>query len=331
MFLTSDIERETDAWYKLLCDNIPCVYLITNAQGNVLFTSNYGAQYLGYSQKELINKPIFNLFHWVHAQRLESALKAVWEESREWEGDWEFLLREKSLNTPRWVKIFAKKVQDIIILVCENSSRYKQLEKVLGESETRLQDLIDAIPVMVWASDAEGLMQNCNCNWLDYTGRTREQEIGNGWLTNLHSDDKSCFLENYARHLSNEEMFEIKYRLRLADGEWHWMLHTSVPFISNGQFAGYIVTCIATENIKNKLTALNNQYLPTLNLETSRETLYKIYLKEQLQEKIGNIKITGHHLAQTLGKKISREKIARYLQILKVECDQSNEILDKIF
>ena len=65
----------------------------------------------------------------------------------------------------------------------------KRTETGLRQSEARFRSLADSAPVMIAASRSDGQAIFFNRTWLDFTGRTMEQELGYGWLENVHVDD----------------------------------------------------------------------------------------------------------------------------------------------
>src|SRR6267142_1754125 len=115
----------------------------------------------------------------------------------------------------------------------------------LRESDQRFCAMADAAPVMIWVSGVDMLCNFFNEPWLAFTGRTMEQELGNGWAEGVHSDDlKHCF-EVYKNSFDARQPFTMEYRLRRDDGEYRWVLDTGTPrFDTDGVFVGYIGSCI---------------------------------------------------------------------------------------
>ncbi|MEI6064855.1 MAG: PAS domain-containing protein, partial [Pseudanabaena sp. ELA748] len=121
----------------------------------------------------------------------------------------------------------------------------KQIEIALRESESRFKELADNAPVLIWLSGLDKLCYYFNKTWLDFTGRTLEQEFGNGWAEGVHPDDLQFCLDTYVQAFEARQKFEMEYRLRRFDGEYRWLLDTGVPrFDANGEFLGYIGSCI---------------------------------------------------------------------------------------
>jgi PAS domain S-box-containing protein len=121
----------------------------------------------------------------------------------------------------------------------------EQAAQVVRESEERFRLVADTAPVLIWMSGTDKLCTYFNEPWLDFTGRTREQEIGNGWAEGVHKDDIQRCLGTYTRSFDLRESFEMEYRLRRHDGEYRWIFDRGVPrYTQEGSFAGYIGSCI---------------------------------------------------------------------------------------
>jgi len=105
--------------------------------------------------------------------------------------------------------------------------------------------LVEQAPIMIWRSNAATECDYFNERWLAFSGRTLEQEKGNGWAEGVHPEDFNRCLEIYLGAFRKCEAFEMEYRLRRSDGTYRWIFDRGVPFNdADGQFAGYIGSCI---------------------------------------------------------------------------------------
>jgi PAS domain S-box-containing protein len=121
----------------------------------------------------------------------------------------------------------------------------KAAEHSLRESEQRFRVMADTAPVLIWMSGTDKLCDFFNRGWLEFTGRTMEQELGNGWAEGVHPEDLQHCLETYNSCFEARKPFEMDYRLRRYDGEYRWVLDRGVPrHAANGDFVGYIGTAI---------------------------------------------------------------------------------------
>ncbi len=133
----------------------------------------------------------------------------------------------------------------------------KLLEQQVRESEQRFRLVANTAPVMIWTTGTDKLCNYVNKPWFDFTGRTFEQELGNGWAEGIHSEDVVNSLRTYTEAFDKREQFDMEYRLRRKDGEYRWIFDRGVPRLNaDGSFAGYIGCCIDVSDRKRAEEAL---------------------------------------------------------------------------
>jgi PAS domain S-box-containing protein len=127
----------------------------------------------------------------------------------------------------------------------------------LRESESRFQTVADAAPVLIWMAGVDKLCTFFNKPWLQFTGRSMEQELGNGWAEGMHQDDLERCLQVYTSAFDARQPFVMQYRLRRDDGEYRWISDQGVPrYDAQGTFAGYIGSCVDVTELMTKDEAL---------------------------------------------------------------------------
>src|SRR6266436_2146973 len=130
-------------------------------------------------------------------------------------------------------------------------------ETELRESESRFRNIADAAPVLIWVAGVDKLCTFFNKTWLDFTGRSTEQELGNGWAEGVHRDDLQNCLQVYNSAFDVQQPFVMQYRLRRHDGEYRWISDQGVPrYDEQGKFGGYIGSCVDVTELMTKDEAL---------------------------------------------------------------------------
>lgn len=129
--------------------------------------------------------------------------------------------------------------------VARDITAQKRVEQALRESKQLYQAVTDASPVMNWMSGPDKLCYYFNKAWLDFVGRTLEQEAGNGWTENVHPEDLDRCRQIYVSNFDARRPFEMEYRLRHHTGEYRWIFDRGVPrYKPDGTFEGYVGGCL---------------------------------------------------------------------------------------
>jgi PAS domain S-box-containing protein len=145
----------------------------------------------------------------------------------------------------------------LIFILLANLIERRRAEQSLVESENRFRNAADVAPVMIWMTGPDKLCTFVNKPWLEFTGRTLEQEKGNGWSEGVHPDDFQRCLKTYIDAFEGRLPFFMEYRLRRRDGEYRWICDTGRPRLDNqGNFAGYIGSCLDISEARRKSEAL---------------------------------------------------------------------------
>lgn len=106
------------------------------------------------------------------------------------------------------------------------------------------QVLVEQAPILIWRADTTAKCDYFNERWLAFTGRTLAQELGDGWAEGVHADDLQRCLKIYLDAFEARRPFEMEYRLRRHDGAFRWIFDRGVPFQVDGEFGGFIGSCI---------------------------------------------------------------------------------------
>jgi PAS domain S-box-containing protein len=134
----------------------------------------------------------------------------------------------------------------------DGEAAVQALQKATKESEILFRAIADSTPVLIWLSGIDKQRNFFNKGWLDFTGRTMEGELGNGWTKGVHPEDLERCLDVYVSSFDKQKDFHIEYRLKRHDGTYRWIADRAVPrYSSDGVFLGYAGGCMDIEEQKN--------------------------------------------------------------------------------
>ena len=136
-----------------------------------------------------------------------------------------------------------------------------------GKNELYLR-ILDQFPNPIWRSGVDTKCNFFNKNWLEFTGRTMDQEVGDGWVEGVFKDDLDVCIKTYLDSFAKREPFQMEYRLKHHDGTYHWILDSGSPFFDdNGVFLGYIGSCYDLQDIKEKMAQVESMNRMMLDRE----------------------------------------------------------------
>jgi PAS domain S-box-containing protein len=130
--------------------------------------------------------------------------------------------------------------------IARDITHQKRAEEALARSNERFRILADSAPVLIWMADTSKAFTWVNRLWLEFTGRSAQEEIGFGWTQNIHEQDLARCLEIYTENFDARRPFRMEYRITRHDGKTRWVVNQGVPVHEgpNGSFSGYIGSCI---------------------------------------------------------------------------------------
>jgi PAS domain S-box-containing protein len=131
------------------------------------------------------------------------------------------------------------------VAIMRDVTARKRTEAALRESEALFRTLADTAPAMIWMADSRGYLNFLSKGWLDFRGRTMEEELSLGWAEGLHPEDYARCLDTFDVCVRTREPYEMEYRMRRRDGEYRWLLDRGVPrWGAEGDLAGFIGVCV---------------------------------------------------------------------------------------
>lgn len=121
----------------------------------------------------------------------------------------------------------------------------QQARRALSECEARFRAMADSAPLMIWMTDADHQCVFINQAWQRFTGRSLFEERDDGWIENVHPDDRERCLATHHEAFASRSAFSTEYRLHRVDGQYRWLLDSAAPrYDADGAFLGYIGCCV---------------------------------------------------------------------------------------
>jgi PAS domain S-box-containing protein len=180
-------------------------------------------------------------------------------------------------------------------------TRRKLAELEVQESEKRFRLMADSAPMLVWMSGPDGTFSDFNQGWLEFTGKRKEEEVGEGWKRGIHPEDADKFSRIFKSAFDSRQPFRIECRLQRCDGQYRWMMGRGVPrFRDDGTLAGYIGSC--SDLTEQKEAELARSEISGRLIRAQEEERARIAreLHDDINQKLGLLAIEIQQLGQQL-------------------------------
>lgn len=186
-------------------------------------------------------------------------------------------------------------IADGVTVLCRDVTRQKKTEETLIRARDFYLTLFNDFPSMIWKTNASKKADYFNKTWLEFTGRTLEQEIESVWMDKIHYDDAPRFLSVLSEAYHQRKPFQMEHRLLHHDGTYRWIIDVGRPFNNlDGQFGGFIGLGYDITDRRNQedmlriqRSALENALEGMLIIDAQNEGNPVIYANKELS------KITG--------------------------------------
>jgi PAS domain S-box-containing protein len=291
---------------------------------------NQGAERLyGYSAGEARGRPISLLILPEHSHKYSEIMDKL--TSGETVKDYETVCQVKD-GACREVSLTASPIRDFggqvvgASVIAHDVSERKRQEAALRESEERFRLVADTAPVLIWMAGTDKLYTFFNKGWLDFTGRSMEQELGEGWATGVHPNDLERCLGIYTGAFEARVDFEMEYRLRRHDGVYRWIVDYGVPrFESSGVFCGYIGSAIDITDRRSVEESLQELSGRLINAQEEERTRIARELHDDLSQRMALLQIGLEQFEQDRPE-LSRRAREQLHEIAQTASDVSSDL-----
>lgn len=236
----------SEARFRAVVEGAPMAIITLDQEGRIRMANQSATRLFGYEREEMLDQPLellvpekYQEIHTGHRSgRFEAPQIRVLGEDHGLRGR-----RNDGNEFPIEVAVnYIPTGEDMLALAfITNITERQKRREALRESEARFRIMANSAPVMIWVAGSNGNRSFFNEPWLNFTGQSMDDELGDGWTAGVHPDEVDACLRTYREAFERRERFEMEYRLRRADGEYRWVLDTGVPrFSTSGTFQGYV-------------------------------------------------------------------------------------------
>ena len=265
----------TVAIFQSLLDALPDAVLMAKQAATIVVANNQAVRMFGYNRDELIGRPIESLVPSKLLGRQASDLETYFRDPFVLPNGISlevFAQRCDGTDFPAVINLNPVTTEAgtfVILMIRETAYRRardsKESEVVpheMREGEAHFHLAAESAPVMTWMSRMDMLRTYFSESWLDFTGRSLDQESGNGWEEGIHPDDLQRCLNIYTQAFYRREEFTMEYRLLRRDGEYRWIYEKGMPRSNaDHSFAGYTGSCVEMTGVKRMEEALRQKEL----------------------------------------------------------------------
>ena len=220
--------------------------------GRTVFINEAAVRMLGFTNREVIGKPMHDLTHHHYADGsvfpVESCpiMSSVTDAVQQRVGGDIFWTKAGMMLPVDYTSIPIKEGRQVVGVVVtfrdisdqqraeEQSARLRNEREARAEaeaarealkgSEARYRFLAEAIPVQIWTALPNGSLDYVTERVSAYFGLSSDQILAEGWKNIVHAEDLPGVAERWMRSLSTGEPYEVEFRLRGADGAFRWHL-----------------------------------------------------------------------------------------------------------
>jgi PAS domain S-box-containing protein len=283
-----EAEREQRREFETTLASIGDAVVSTDAEGRIRFVNDVARSILGYTDAELLCRPLDEVFRIVNEHTREPVESPVAEVLREGTivgmANHTILIAGDGAEIPlddsgAPVRGSDGKIKGVVLVfrdVTERRAAEKLLEEKaikLRESEGLFRSLVNALPQMAWMTRDDGWVCWYNDRWYEYTGGSAAEMEGWGWQSVHDSKMLPEILERWRMCVAGGTPFEMVFPLRGKDGVYRPFLTRVIPMRdSEGEIVRWLGTNtdITAERLVERDLRESEARLERLNADLAR-------------------------------------------------------------
>lgn len=260
-----------ERWFRELAESMPQIVWTADPDGSINYINDRWTKYTG--QIDPMGWTWLNRVHPEDVPRIKDTWKNVLRNNT----DYQMEIRVRGYDDSyRWFLSRAVAIRQDGGPITQWFGTHtdihdqKKIESQLMEQETYFRTLVDQAPVKIWITDSQGYCTYLSKRWYNFTGRTSEQDLGFGWVANVHPEDRQAAERIFMQANRTRTTFVMDYKLLRHDGQYRWVSDMGHPrFAEDGTFLGFIGTVVDIH--ERKITEMKLAETAT-NLERATET-----------------------------------------------------------
>ncbi|KAF0095518.1 MAG: PAS/PAC sensor hybrid histidine kinase [Puniceicoccaceae bacterium 5H] len=252
----------SESRFRTLADNISQLAWMADANGWIFWYNQRWFDYTGTTLEQMQGWGWRQVHHPDHVDRVVERISQCFATGEKWEDT--FPLRAAD-GSYRWFLSRAVPVRDqsgnVIRWFGSNTDITDRLEaeEQLRQSEAQFRALADAMPQLVWTTNADGYHEYFNRRWYEFTGMPRDENRGWNWADYLHPDDVEPTMRIWRRSLRTGEPYSVEYRFKdISTGTYRWFVGRALPSRNaEGEIVRWFGTCTDIHDLKSTQEALH--------------------------------------------------------------------------
>lgn len=235
------IEEVSKNWISTF-DAIGDIIILLSPNHDIIEINKAGLNSLNKIREEVIGKKCYHLIHNTNAP-IKNCPCAYSIKDKNVHVN-EYFENNRTYELTSYPMLDEKKNIKALTHIIKDITHRKEADAEIREREVQYRNLANSGKALIWTAGTDKLCNYFNEPWLRYTGRSLEQEMGNGWAEGVHSDDLGQCIKTYVSAFDKREAFDMEYRLRHVSGEYKWIRDMGTPnYNSKKEFIGYIGHC----------------------------------------------------------------------------------------
>ena len=226
--------RESEERYRELTESITDVFFAMDRDLRYTYWNKASEKLTGISAKDAIGKSLTEVFPDVKGTKVEQFYLETLRTQQP-----QSFVNEYQLRGEDFVfEINAYPTKDGLSVFVKDVTERKKAEEALRESEGRYRNLVETVPVVLYALSEDGTITSLNPAFEKLTGWSRDEWLGKSFPPIIHPDDLPLAIESFQKTLSGEIQPPIELRVLSKSGEYLIGEFTSTPKIENGKVVG---------------------------------------------------------------------------------------------